>query len=135
MNASHQAAALTVEIGVDLLLERGLVEVAAANSDTESDSLLFSLASDVLVDSNGRVDTTTLSEQSADGAARTLWSDEDDIDVRGHFDLGEVLEDGGEAVGEVERLQVSVFPIIGWRLVLLTFPLVSCGLMAGQVSL
>jgi hypothetical protein len=104
VNTTHQATTLTVQVGVDLLLEGGLVEVAGADGDTEGNSLLLSVAGDVLVDGNGRVDTTALTEESADSAARALGGDEDDVDVGGNLDLGEVLEDGGEAVGEVESL-------------------------------
>jgi len=57
-----------------------------------------------LEDGNGGVDSTALTEKSADGTAGTLGGDEDDINVLGDFDLGEVLEDGREAVGEVESL-------------------------------
>jgi hypothetical protein len=58
-----------------------------------------------LEDGNGSVDTTALLEESADGTAGTLGGTEDDIDVSGDLDLGLVLEDGGETVGEVESLE------------------------------
>jgi hypothetical protein len=105
VDTAHQAAALAVQVRVDLLLEGSLVEVAGADGDTESDSLLLGLAGDVLEDSNGRVDTAALTEEGADGAAGALGGDEDDVDVGGDLDLGEVLEDGREAVGEVEGLR------------------------------
>jgi hypothetical protein len=57
-----------------------------------------------LEDSDGGVDTTSLTEESSDGSARALGSNEDDIDVGGNIDLGLVFEDGGETVGEVESL-------------------------------
>lgn len=104
MDTTHQAATLTVEVRVDLLLEGGLVKVAGADGDTEGDGLLLSLASDVLVDGEGGVDTTALTEEGSDGSARALGGAEDDVDVGGDLDLGEVLEDGGETVGEVEGL-------------------------------
>ena len=104
MDTAHQATTLTVKVRVDLLLEGGLVEVAGADGDTEGDGLLLGLASDVLVDGNGGVDTAALTEEGADGAAGALGGDEDDVDVGGNLDLGEVLEDGREAVGEVESL-------------------------------
>lgn len=104
MNTTHQATSLSVEIRVDLLLECSLVEVATADSNTKGNSLLFGLASDILEDSNGGVDTTALAEETSDGSARALGGDEDDINVGGNIDLGELLEDRGEAVGEVECL-------------------------------
>jgi hypothetical protein len=104
VDTTHQATTLTVEVGVDLLLEGGLVEVSTADGDTEGDGLLLGLASDVLEDGNGGVDTTALAEEGADSTAGTLGGDEDDINVLGDIDLGEVLEDGGETVGEVEGL-------------------------------
>ena len=105
VDATHEAAALTVEVRVDLLLEGGLVEVAAADGDTESDGLLLGLAGDVLVDGEGRVDATSLAEERSDGAAGTLRRAEDDVNVGGHLDLGQVLEDGREAVREVQGLR------------------------------
>lgn len=104
VDTTHQAATLTVKVRVDLLLKGGLVEVAGADGDTEGDGLLLSLASDVLVDGEGGVDTTALTEEGSDGSARALGGAEDDVDVGGDLDLGEVLEDGGETVGEVEGL-------------------------------
>ena len=105
MDTTHQAATLTVEVGVDLLLEGSLVEVTAANSNTKGNGLLLSAASDVLVDGEGGVDTTALLEERADGTAGALGGNEDDINVGGDLDLGEILEDGGEAVREVEGLK------------------------------
>lgn len=64
----------------------------------------MSLAGNVLEDSDRRVDTTALTEESADGAAGALGSDEDDVNVLRDLDLGEILEDWGETVGEVEGL-------------------------------
>lgn len=104
MDTAHEAATLTVEVRVDLLLEGGLVEVAGADGDTKSDGLLLGLASDVLVDSERGVDTTALTEEGSDGSARALGGAEDDVDVGGNLNLGEVLEDGGETVGEVKGL-------------------------------
>lgn len=92
---------------VDLLLEGGLVHVTGTDSDTEGNSLLLGLAGNILPDGNGRVDTTAVLEESADGTSRSLRSDEDDVDVSGALDLGQVLEDGGESVGEVEGLALG----------------------------
>jgi hypothetical protein len=105
VDTTHQATTLTVQVGVDLLLESGLVQVSTANSDTESDCLLLGVASDVLEDSDGGVDSTTLTEESSNGSARALGGNEDDIDISWDIDLGLVLEDGGETVGEVEGLR------------------------------
>lgn len=107
VDTTHQATALAVEIGVDLLLEGGLVEVARADSDTESDSLLLGLTGDILEDGDGRVDAAALTEEGAHGAAGTLGGNEDDVHVLGDLDLGEVLENRREAVGKVESLQLS----------------------------
>jgi hypothetical protein len=104
VDTTHQATTLTVEVGVDLLLECGLVHVSGADGNTEGDGLLLGLAGDVLKDGDGGVDTTALTEEGADGTARTLGGNEDDVDVGGDVDLGKVLEDGGETVREVESL-------------------------------
>jgi hypothetical protein len=134
VDTAHQAATLTVQVGVDLLLEGGLVHVSGTDGDTEGNSLLLGLAGDVLEDGNGGVDTAAFTEESANGAAGALGSNEDDIDVGGNFDLGEVLEDGGETVGEVK----SLFLLASFTRVLNcdwpTLPLVSWGLIWGQVS-
>ena len=107
VDTTHQAATLTVEVRVDLLLKGGLVEVAGADGDTHGDGLLLSLASDILEDGEGGVNTTALTEEGSDGAAGTLGGDEDDIDVLGDIDVGDALEDGGETVGEVQSLALG----------------------------
>jgi hypothetical protein len=110
VDTTHQATTLAVQVGVYLLLECGLVHVSGTDADTESDSLLLGLASNVLVDGDGGVDATALTEEGADGTAGALGGNEDDVNVGGDFDLGEVFEDGGETVGEVESLsQVRYF--------------------------
>jgi hypothetical protein len=62
------------------------------------------MASNILEDSDGGVDTTSLAEEGSYGSARALGSNEDDIDICRNVDLSLVLEDGGETVGEVESL-------------------------------
>jgi hypothetical protein len=110
VDTTHQATTLAVQVGVYLLLECGLVHVSGTDADTEGDSLLLGLASNVLVDGDGGVDATALTEEGADGTAGALGGNEDDVNVGGDFDLGEVFEDGGETVGEVESLsQVRYF--------------------------
>ena len=105
VDTTHQATTLTVQVGVDLLLEGGLVHVARADGHAESDGLLLGLAGHVLPDGDGAVDTTALLEESAHGTPGTLWCNEDDIDVGWDLNLGLGLEDWGETVGEVEGLQ------------------------------
>ena len=104
MNATHQATTFTIQVGVNFLLEGGLVQVSTANSDTESNGLLLGVASNVLEDSDGGVDSTTLTEESSNSSARSLGGNEDDIDISWDINLGLVLEDWGETVGEVEGL-------------------------------
>lgn len=104
MDTSHQATTLTVQVGVDFLLEGGLVEVTTTNTDAKSNGLLFGLASNVLEDGDGGVDTTSLTEESSDGTPRSLGCNENDIDIRGNIDFGLVLEDWGETMGEVKSL-------------------------------
>ena len=104
VDTTHKAAALAVKVRVDLLLEGGLVEVAGADGDTKSDGPLLGLTGDVLEDGDGGVDTAALTEEGAHGAAGALGGNEDDVHVLGDIDLGEVLEDGREAVGEVKGL-------------------------------
>ena len=136
MDTTHQASTLTVEVRVDLLLEGGLVEVAGADSDTKSDGLLLCLAGHVLENSNGRVDTTSLTEERSHGSARSLGCNEDDVDVSGNLDLGEVLEDWGETVREVEGLVRESVLTLFYAQILpsLTLPFVIWGLICGHVS-
>lgn len=109
MDAAHQAATLTIEIGVYLFLEGGLVQIATAHGNTESNSLLLSLASDILVHSNGRVDTTALTEEGSDSSARSLRRDKDDIDIGWNLDFGKILEYWGKTMREIQRLQRLVY--------------------------
>jgi len=67
-----------------------------------------------LEDGDRRVDSTTLAEEGSYGTARSLRSDEDDIDVGWDIDFSLVLEDGGETVGEVEGLQKIRFLFTMW---------------------
>lgn len=105
MDTPHQAATLTVQVGVHLLLESGLVQVSATNSDTESNCLLLGVAGYVLEDGDGGIDSAALTEKSSNGSTRALGSNEDDIDIGWDIDLGLVLENWGETVGEVKGLQ------------------------------
>ena len=124
MNTAHQAAALTIEVRVYLLLKCGFVQVARSNGNTKGNCLLLSFASHILKHSYRRVDATTLTEEGTNSAARAFGSHEDDIDVCGNIDLGKVLKDRREAVGEVERLSKSGASH-ETMCNLLTFPLVS----------
>lgn len=124
MNTAHQAAALTIEIRVYLLLKCGLIEVARSNGNTKSDCLLLSFARHILKHSHRRIDATTLTEEGTHSAARAFGSHKNDIDVFGNVDLGKVLEDRREAMGEVERLLKSAASH-GDMCNLLTFPLVN----------
>lgn len=105
VDSAHQASALTVQIRVDLLLECGLVEVSTADGDAKSHRLLFGLASHVLVDGHGGVDTAAFPEQGPHSAAGTLWCDEDHINIRRDINLGEIFEYRGKAVREVKSLR------------------------------
>ena len=105
MDAAHQAATLAVEVGEDFLFECGLVEVTGSDGDAEGNGFLFGFAGDILEYSDGGVDAAAFAEEGADGSTRALGGDEDDVDVCGDVDLGEVFKDGGEAVGEVQCLE------------------------------
>ena len=104
LDTSHENTSLSVEIRVDLLLEGSLVGVTASDTHGESDSLLLCLSSDILEDGDGSVDSSSLLEEGSDGSARSLGGSEDDIDVLGWYDLGVILVDDGETVGEVQSL-------------------------------
>lgn len=105
VDTAHEAATLAVKVRVDLLLESRLIEVAGANGNTKGNGLLLGLASHILENGEGRVDTAALTEERANGAAGALGSAEDDIDILGDVNLGDVLEDRRETVGEVQGLK------------------------------
>lgn len=98
---------LAVQVGIHLLLESGLIHVTGANGDTNSDGLLLSLASNVLPNSNGRVDTAAFLEESTDSAAGTLRGNEDDINILWGNDMGVVLVDNRETMREVKGLALG----------------------------
>lgn len=108
MDAAHQAAALAVQVAVDFFLKGRFVEVARADGDAERDGFFFRFARHVLEDGDGGVDAAAFAEERSHGAAGAFGRDEDDVDVGGDVDFGEVFEDGGEAVGEVERLRCFI---------------------------
>jgi hypothetical protein len=122
VDATHEAAALAVQVRVHLLLEGGLVEVAGADGNAKGDGLLFGLTGYVLENSDGGVDSAALAEERADGAAGALGSDEDDVNVCGDIDFGEVLEDGRETMGEVESLRSVSHVLLNFELWFLPFP-------------
>ncbi len=88
MDAAHQTTALAVEVRVDFFLEGGLVEIAGADGDAESDGFFQGFASHVLENGEGGVDSSAFAEEGADGAAGAFRGDEDDIDVGRDVDFG-----------------------------------------------
>lgn len=104
VDTTHQTTSFTVQIGVDLLFKRGLVDVTGTNGDSQGNGLFFGLAGDVVPDGVGGVNTSALLEQGSDGSTGTLWSSQDDVDVGWWVNLGQLLEDWGETVGEVKGL-------------------------------
>lgn len=104
MDAAHEAAALAVEIRVDFLLEGRFVEIPRSNGHAEGDGFLLCFACHVLVHGDGGVDAPALAEEGAHRSPGAFGGDEDHVDVGGDVDFGEVLEDGGEAVGEIKGL-------------------------------
>ena len=108
VNAAHQAASLTIEIRVDLLFKRRLVEVPRSHTYPKSNGLFFGSTGYILIHGNRGVDATTFSKEGSNSPTGAFRRDKDDIDIRGNVDFGEIFEDGGEAVGEVECLAMSV---------------------------
>ena len=51
---------LTVKVREDLFLKRSFVEVTGTDGDTEGNSLLLGLTSNILEDGDGGVDTSSL---------------------------------------------------------------------------
>jgi hypothetical protein len=105
MNTTHKAATFAIKVRVHLLLERGLVEISTTNSNANCNSFLKSLSGNILKDGYGRVDSTTLTEESSHSTTRAFWSDEDYVNVRRNVNLGQILENWGETVGKVKSLK------------------------------
>ena len=122
MDTSHQATTLSVQVRVDLLLKGGLVEVTRSDTNTKGNGLLLGLTGDILVDSNGGVDTTAVLEESSDSSSGSLGGNEDDIDIGGNINLGLLLEDWGETVGEVESLRSVSHVLLNLEVQCLPFP-------------
>jgi len=93
MNTSHEATAFSIEIGVYFLLKCCLVQVSASDPNAHCDSLLEGFAGNVLVHSDGRIDSATFAEKRSDRATGSLWCDKDDIYVLGDVNFSEILED------------------------------------------
>ena len=81
MDGTHQDTTLTDEIRVDFLVESGLIQITSADTDTESDSAVLSLARDILENGEGGVDTTALLEETTDSETGTLGGNQDNIDI------------------------------------------------------
>jgi len=88
LDTTHEDTSLTVEVREDLFLKRGLVKVTGSDGDTEGDGLLLGLTGDILPDGDGRVDTSSLEEESSDSSSRSLGGDEDNVDVLGWDNVG-----------------------------------------------
>ena len=104
LNATHETSSLTVQVTVDFFLEGRLVEISGTDTDTESDGFFLGFAGDVLEDGEGRVDASAFFEETADCATGTLGGTENDVDVGGRDDTGQILIDDGETVREVQGL-------------------------------
>lgn len=107
LDTAHKNTTLSVKVRVDLLLKGGLVKVTGTNGDTKGNSLLLGVTGHILVNGNGRVDTTALKEKSSDSSARTLGSNEDDINVLRGNNVGVLLVDNRETVSKVESLALG----------------------------
>lgn len=69
LDTTHEDTSLSVEVRVDFLFESGVVAVTGTDTDGHGDGLFLCLASDVLVDGDRGVDTSTLLEESSDGSS------------------------------------------------------------------
>ena len=107
VDRSHQHAAFPGQVAEDLLLERGLEQVARADGDAERQAAVAGPAGVVLVDRVAGVDPAAFKEQPADGRARAFRGDQDHIDVLRRNNAGLVLIDDAEAVREVQRLALG----------------------------
>ena len=93
---------LAVQVRVNLLLERRLIQVTGSYGDANGDGLFLGFPSDILEDGDTGVNSTALLEESADRSSRALGGDEDNVDISGGNDFCVLLVDNGETVAEVK---------------------------------
>ena len=60
---------LTVKVRENLFLKRSFVQVTGTDGNTEGNSLLLGLTSNILEDGNGGVDTSSLEEKGSDSSS------------------------------------------------------------------
>jgi hypothetical protein len=72
--------AFTIQIRINLLLRRRLVQIPTADTYPKRDGLLFRVPGDILPDGDTRINTPPFFKESADGATGTFGGDEDDVD-------------------------------------------------------
>lgn len=102
----YEVVVFIVEVRVDFFFEGGFVEVVGVNGNIYGDGFFFGFVGYILVDGEGGVDVMVFFEKGVDGVVGIFGGVEDDVDVSGDFDFGEIFEYGGEIVGEVESLRV-----------------------------
>jgi hypothetical protein len=107
LDTAHKDTSLSVQVRVDFLFKRRFVTVTGTDGDTECDGLLLGVTGNVLVDGDGRVDTSTFQEQGSDSSTGTLGGDQDDVDVLGRDNTSVLLVDDGETVGKVQGLALG----------------------------
>lgn len=107
LDTAHKDTSLSVQVRVDFLFKRRFVTVTGTDGDTECDGLLLGVTGNVLVNGDGRVDTSTFQEQGSDGSTGTLGGDQDDVDVLGGDNTSVLLVDDGETVGKVQGLALG----------------------------
>ncbi|KAH3660712.1 hypothetical protein OGATHE_005044 [Ogataea polymorpha] len=107
VDTSHQTSSLTVQVRVDFSLEGGLVNVTRSNGNSQSNGLLLGLTSNVVPDGVRRVDTSALLEKRSHSSTRTLRSSQDHVNVGWWHNVGQLLEDRRESVGEIQGLSLG----------------------------
>jgi len=101
---AHQHAALSDQVGGDLMLERGREEVPRAHRDADRQGAVERHAGRVLRHGEAGVDADAREEVAAHRGARAFRGHQDHVDVRAGLDARQPVIDEAETVGEVERL-------------------------------
>ena len=104
LDSAHQRTTLTSQIGSSLTDESRLEQVAGTDTDTQRQRTIHRLASSVLIDSERRVQATTLKEHGTQRRTRPLRSDHDHVNIRRRNNARTIVPSDCETMREIQGL-------------------------------
>ena len=104
LDSAHQGTTLTSQIGSSLTDESRLEQVAGTDTDTQRQRTIHRLASSVLIDSERRVQATTLKEHGTQRRTRPLRSDHDHVNIRGRNNARTIVPSDRKTMREIQGL-------------------------------